>query len=181
MIAIKKAVTTSSLFMVADQIISAHESLVILEYIDETWKQNPIFPSNPYQRALARFWSKFIDDKIVAATVKVIHIVDDEKEREKNVEESIEALQILENELKDKFFGGEEIGIVDIAAVFIAFWLPLIQDIKRLQFVTVEKFPKLYNWSQEFLNHPIVKENIPPRDPLFASYKAYYDSLIASK
>jgi glutathione S-transferase len=70
---------------------------------------------------------------------------------------------------------------VDIAAVFIAFWLPLIQDITGLQFLTVEKFPKLYNWSQEFLNHPIVKENIPPRDPLFASYKAHYDSLIASK
>ncbi|PNX56842.1 glutathione S-transferase-like protein, partial [Trifolium pratense] len=88
---------------------------------------------------------------------------------------------ILENELKDKFFGGEEIGFVDIAAVFIAFWIPLIQDITGLQFFTAEKFPKLHKWSQEFLNHPIVKENIPPRDTLFAYFKAHYDSLIASK
>ncbi|KAK7294587.1 hypothetical protein RJT34_17476 [Clitoria ternatea] len=41
------------------------ESLVILEYIDDTWKQNhPILPSHPYRRALARFWSKFVDDKL---------------------------------------------------------------------------------------------------------------------
>jgi glutathione S-transferase len=40
------------------------ESRVILEYIDDTWKQNPILPNDPYQRALSRFWSKFIDDKV---------------------------------------------------------------------------------------------------------------------
>ncbi|KHN05113.1 Putative glutathione S-transferase [Glycine soja] len=157
------------------------ESLVIVEYIDETWKNNPILPSDPYQRALARFWSKFIDDKVVGAAWKYIYTVD-EKEREKNVEESYEALQFLENELKDKkFFGGEEIGLVDIAAVFIAFWIPIIQEVLGLKLFTSEKFPKLYKWSQEFINHPVVKQVLPPRDQLFAFYKACHESLSASK
>jgi glutathione S-transferase len=115
----------------------------------------------------------------VAASSKSVFTID-EKEREKHIEESTEALKILENELKGKFFGGEEINFVDIAAVFIAFWIPLIQDITDLKLFTDEKFPKLYNWSQEFLNHPVVKENLPPRDPLFTFSKARYDGLLAA-
>jgi len=40
------------------------ESLVVVEYIDDTWKNNPFLPQDPYERALAHFWAKTLDDKV---------------------------------------------------------------------------------------------------------------------
>lgn len=44
---------------------SISESLIILEYIDEYWKQSPkILPSDPYSKSRAVFWAKFYDEKV---------------------------------------------------------------------------------------------------------------------
>ena len=41
------------------------ESFIILEYIDETWKQYPLMPQEPYERALSRFWARFAEEKAI--------------------------------------------------------------------------------------------------------------------
>lgn len=42
------------------------ESLVIVQYIDETWTGNghSILPSDAYDRAVARVWAAYFDDKV---------------------------------------------------------------------------------------------------------------------
>ncbi|GMY14448.1 glutathione S-transferase U8-like [Fagus crenata] len=143
------------------------ESLVILEYIDETWKDHPILPKDPYERANARFWAKFIDEKCLAAIWKACWR--EEKEREKAVEEASELLKFLENELREKrFFGGETIGLVDIAGILIGFSLGIFEEAKGVKLLTKEKFPKLSNWTNEYLSNSFIKENLPPRDKVIA-------------
>ncbi|CAN1275547.1 Glutathione S-transferase U8 [Linum perenne] len=124
---------------------SISESLVIVEYIDETWPDNhPIFPHDPYEKAVARFWTKFIDEKCLEGAWKIVWCA--EEERRKMMEEVTQQLKALEEQLKGKkFFGGERIGIVDIAASFFGFWLGLIQEVTGLELVTKHKFPVLCN------------------------------------
>ncbi|KAL3839466.1 hypothetical protein ACJIZ3_024057 [Penstemon smallii] len=141
------------------------ESSIIIEYIDETWEGPSILPKDPYERAMARFWVKFIDEKCGVAMWKAFASPGEEGEKAK--EEAAQLLKFLEEEIKGKkFFGGENIGLVDIAANFIGYWFGIIQQIAGLELLTKEKYPNLCKWVDGYINHSLVKDNLPPKDKM---------------
>ncbi|KAB5519156.1 hypothetical protein DKX38_023475 [Salix brachista] len=148
------------------------ESLVILEYIDETWKQNPLLPEDPHQKANARFWAKFGDDKVMQSIGGGV-LLKEGKEQEEGFAASMENLKYLEDEIRGKkFFGGETIGLADIALGWLAHYLDIVEEIVGLKLIDQEKFPSLAAWKQEFANAPIIRENWPDRDKLATKYVA---------
>ncbi|KAF6135826.1 hypothetical protein GIB67_028145 [Kingdonia uniflora] len=147
------------------------ESSVILEYIEETWPHNPLLSADPHEKAVARFWSKFGDDKrptIVGILIKV------GEEQEKAIQDSLEVLKILEEHgLGEKeFFGGETIGLADMALGWMAYWMCMMEEAAGVKLFEEHKFPRLFKWTRNFKEFPIIKENLPDRNELLAYYKS---------
>ncbi|KZV23264.1 hypothetical protein F511_17773 [Dorcoceras hygrometricum] len=150
------------------------ESLIIVEYIDDTWGNGPsILPKDPYDRAMARFWAKYIDEKCMPAIRKALLSVGEEGTKAK--EEAEELLKFLDNELEGKkFFGGDSIGLADIAGNFIAYWYWVIAELQGIKLITKDKFPSLCKWMEGYVNSSFVKEHLPDREKLAGGLMARF-------
>ncbi|KAL0364110.1 UNVERIFIED_CONTAM: Glutathione S-transferase U17 [Sesamum angustifolium] len=108
------------------------ESLVIVEYIDEAWTGNgpSILPSDPYERAIARFWAGYVDDKWFPTMKELLTALGDEA-KAIVVGKVNEDFALLEEAFvkcsKGKaFFGGDGVGYLDIA---LGCYLGWVKDI----------------------------------------------------
>ncbi|XP_022640405.1 probable glutathione S-transferase isoform X2 [Vigna radiata var. radiata] len=142
------------------------ESTVILEYIEERWPQPPMLPQDPYERAVARFWSTSFMSFFVAVG----------EDFQKATKEVREVLKVLEETIGDKkYFGGEEIGILDITLGWIPLFFGVIEDIVGVKVLVVDDFPRLFTWIRNFSEHPSIRTNFPSHHELFGYYKQKRD------
>ncbi|OAY79107.1 Glutathione S-transferase U18 [Ananas comosus] len=152
------------------------ESAIIVQYIDEVWAGvgPAILPSDPYERAIARFWAGYIDDKWFPATIKIIK-VKDEKEKAEAIEQSFAGLSLLEEAYKKSFkgkpfFGGDNIGYLDIAFGSFLGWVKAIEKISDIKLIDEAKFPLLAKWAVHFGSVATAKEHIPKTDKVVEYY-----------
>ncbi|XP_059446172.1 glutathione S-transferase U17-like [Corylus avellana] len=147
------------------------ESLIIVQYIDEVWTSAPsILPSDPYDRAIQRFWAAYVDDKFFP-TMRGISAAQGEEAKKAVVEQVAEALALLEEAFgkcsKGKaFFGGDRIGLLDIAFGSMLGWLRVTEKTNGLKLLDEAKTPGLAKWADRFCADAAVKGVMPETEKL---------------
>ncbi|KAM6564996.1 hypothetical protein CsatB_024994 [Cannabis sativa] len=155
------------------------ESTVILEYIEETWPHNPLMSSDdPYEKATAQFWTKFIDEKepIFSAFFQSVG-----EEQEKATKEAKKVLKVIEDYgvgESRKFLGGEKVGMADLALGWISGWLEGMEEALGVKLLEPQSFPMLMAWIKNFRDVPQIRDNFPDRDQLLIYFKGLRERFI---
>ncbi|KAK4727023.1 hypothetical protein R3W88_031940 [Solanum pinnatisectum] len=161
------------------------ESLIIVQYIDENWTNfgHSTLPSHPYDRAIARFWASYIDDKWFPA-LRGVAAAQEENAKKAATETVIEGLVLLEDVFKNcskgkKFFGGDKIGYLDIALGCFLGWLKVNEKLNNVNLLDESRTPGLYKWAEDFCGESAVKDVMPETDKLAQAAKVIWAKISA--
>ncbi|XP_039119728.1 glutathione S-transferase U18-like [Dioscorea cayenensis subsp. rotundata] len=147
------------------------ESLIILHYIDEAFTidgASSLFPSCPYDSALARFWAFYLDDKWFPSLIGILKAKTKEakEESKKQVEQGLELLEEAFKKISKgkRWFNGDKIGYLDMAFGSHLGWLKATEKSENLKLFDEKKTPNLVEWAQCFLSDDNVKKVMPEID-----------------
>ncbi|KAE8804367.1 putative glutathione S-transferase GSTU6 [Hordeum vulgare] len=146
------------------------ESVIILQYIDEAFAGigPSLLPSDPYQRAVARFWAAYIDDKLVAPWVQATR-GKTEEEKSEGINQTFAAVEMLEGALREcskgeGYFGGETVGLVDVSLGSLLSWLNATEVMSGTKIFDPVKTPLLAAWMDRFSELDAAKAALPEVD-----------------
>ncbi|NP_001234157.2 glutathione S-transferase-like protein [Solanum lycopersicum] len=151
------------------------ESIIGVEYIDEVWKDKaPLLPSDPYERAQARFWADYIDKKLYATGSKIYTATGDEQEAGKK--DFVEILKVLEGALGEKpYYGGDNFGFGDIALIGFYCWFHAYEVYGN--FSIEAECPNLVAWAKRCMQRDSVAKTLPDQHKIIEFVKILREKL----
>eukprot|EP00253_Pinus_taeda_P014582 PITA_14582 len=162
------------------------QSLIIVQYIEEAWnnKAPNLMPKDPYDRAIARFWAAFIDDKLFPCLFAALF--GQGEQLQKAVEDSVTNLLLIEEALRTNrcfagkaYFGGDEIGLIDIALGGFSTYFRALEKATNTILIDPKKMPLLTAWMDRFGKSDGLKEVMP--DPVeHAAYLSAWRARVIS-
>ncbi|CAN6319406.1 unnamed protein product [Urochloa humidicola] len=142
------------------------ESLAIVQYVDELFPGRSILPTDPYERATARFWAAFVDDKLCPAWIGILKEAKTEDERAEKVKEARAAIRRIEEAFAKlsegkAFFGGDSIGYLDIVLGSCLFWFEAFHRMFGFEIISSSEAPLLTAWAERFGETAEAKKLVP--------------------
>ena len=162
---------------------SVYESLIINEYIEETWPQSPkLMPGDPYRRAQARIWMDFITKKIVANFYQILLLQDREKQEEAKGR-FLDGLRTFAGVMSPDgpYFFGKEISLVDIALIPFAVRFDCLAYFRNFSLPMDEHGDRINTWMEAWKSRPSVTGTLADRDKLRQIYQPYADNTAKSE
>ncbi|URE05245.1 Glutathione S-transferase [Musa troglodytarum] len=138
------------------------ESLVILQYIDDVWKNPPLLPEDPYKRAKVQFWADYVYHKLAPPASGIRRSEGDA--RKKAEEEFVANLITMEDGIREElwsaggsFINGEKPGLLDVIMGSCYKGLKYLEDVAGVKLAEKDRTPLLCSCMEAFVELDVVK------------------------
>ncbi|GLJ17113.1 hypothetical protein SUGI_0296160 [Cryptomeria japonica] len=147
---------------------SISQSLVIVEYIQEAWPDPSLLPQSPYERALARFWADYINNKFIETGLKLMKKFGEEHETARK--DIVQQFVTLEKGMigEGPFFMGGRMSLVDVALVPLVPWMASFETLGELKFPDAEQCGRMHRWLAAMRENSNVIASVPDSDWLLS-------------
>ncbi|KAL6905228.1 hypothetical protein ACP4OV_002829 [Aristida adscensionis] len=132
------------------------ESQIIVQYIDEAFSGTgpALLPADPYERAVARFWAAYVDDKLLAAWLQSFR-GKTEEEKAEGLKQTLAAVENMEAAFKEcskgkPFFGGDSVGYLDVTLGGLVAWMHAGEKLYGFRLFDAARSPCLAAWVEQF-------------------------------